>query len=244
MSPRKKSSPAKQTTPSKKVPRKKSVAEKTSPSNSASDPPHFLLDVRREFANVRIFTARRWPRVERPEYADLYCPKCGSLDALEALNRGVSKDIVIRGDVDWASTSDGATIVSDKTRKVLSKAAPDELRFFPLRDRKHFVLWVTQVIEIPPGETFIGKNRKVAVIYSTRSRCSAWGRLVDSYHRPAEYDYSKVPNLVGHFLPNAESPARFALIVHSHVGEKLQAAGITSWRRLELESFRRTGRLK
>lgn len=221
----------------KQTPPRKVAAEPASLPSRAAGRRHFWLGVQREFENVRVFTARRWPRVVRPEYADLYCPHCGSLDGWQALSRGVSDNVLIRNEVDWATSSDGATIVSDRTRQVLEQAASGELRFFPLQDGKHFVLWVTNVIEIPPGEKYLGRNARVAVIYSTKGRCSECGRLLDSYVRPAEYDYAGVANLVGLKIPNVESPARFALIVHDHLGDEMTAHGIKGWRKHPIDQI-------
>ena len=77
----------------------------------------------------------------RRVYSDLVCAKCGKLDEVAAINRGLDPDIKIRSKRDYIGTTDGFELVTRRAREAFGEEGIKGLRFIQLSDGNHSVLW-------------------------------------------------------------------------------------------------------
>lgn len=142
---------------------------------------------------ISVFTHRHPPRegpfVLRPEFADLACRRCGRIDLLAALRRGVPGDVVgPRKRPDAFNTDDHVLVVSARSVAVLDGVAPGKVLAFPLPgDPDYTVIYPTEIFRPPadarrytpvepavPGEPFQVRGRA----------CKKCGRLESTTFRP------------------------------------------------------------
>src|SRR5262249_43106502 len=74
-------------------------------------------------------------------YSDLVCAKCGKLDEVAAINRGIDPDVTIRSKRDFIGTSDGFKVVTSRAIEAFREDKIKGLRFIQLSDGNHSVLW-------------------------------------------------------------------------------------------------------
>jgi hypothetical protein len=79
-----------------------------------------------------------WPR---QFYADLVCSACGKLDEVAAINRGIDPSVTIKSKRDFIGMTDGLISVSKRAKEVFIGEGVKGLRFIPLPDEKHWVVW-------------------------------------------------------------------------------------------------------
>ena len=80
-------------------------------------------------------------RRPKPIYSDLVCSKCGKLDEVAAINRGLDRDITIRSKRDYIGTTDGFEVVTRRAMEAFMEDGIKGLRFIQLSDGNHSVLW-------------------------------------------------------------------------------------------------------
>ena len=80
-------------------------------------------------------------RLPKPIYSDLVCSKCGKLDEVAAINRGLDPDIKIRSKRDYIATTDGFRVIARRAREAFIEEGIKGLRFIQLSDGNHSVLW-------------------------------------------------------------------------------------------------------
>jgi len=80
-------------------------------------------------------------RRPKPIYSDLVCAKCGKLDEVGAINRGVDPDTTIRSKREYIGTTDGFKVVTSRAREAFTEEGIKGLRFIQLSDGNHSVLW-------------------------------------------------------------------------------------------------------
>src|SRR5215813_9853129 len=80
-------------------------------------------------------------RRPKPIYSDLVCAKCGKLDEVAAINRGIDPSVTIKSKRDFIEMSDGIMTVSLHAKEVIIGEGVKGLRFIPLPDQKHWVPW-------------------------------------------------------------------------------------------------------
>jgi len=74
-------------------------------------------------------------------YSDLVCAKCGKLDEVAAIYRGVDPNLTIRSKCDYIATTDGFEVVTRRAMEAFLEDGIKGLRFIHLSDGNHSVLW-------------------------------------------------------------------------------------------------------
>jgi len=80
-------------------------------------------------------------RRPKPIYSDLVCAKCGKLDEVAAINRGIDPSITIRSKRDFIGTTDGFKVVTSRAMEAFREVGIKGLRFIQLPDGNHSLLW-------------------------------------------------------------------------------------------------------
>jgi hypothetical protein len=108
-------------------------------------------------------------------YSDLVCAKCGKLDEVAAINRGIDPNITIRSKRDFIGTTDGFKVVTRRAMEAFGEDGIKGLRFIQLSDGNHSVLW---------PEVRVPTDLSKAGFEFEGPRCARCGRYRGAYVGP------------------------------------------------------------
>lgn len=89
----------------------------------------------------------------RPEYKDLACSKCGKLDELEAIERGISPDTTLRTSSDYLMTDDGFVCVSEALRETLTSSGVSNITYLTIAGKTDYFIALPSVVSATDKET-------------------------------------------------------------------------------------------
>jgi len=70
----------------------------------------------------------------RDPYLELQCTKCGKVDELTAVERGLDENVTITSKSDYLISDDGFICVSDRFRSLLAEECISNVTFIPITD--------------------------------------------------------------------------------------------------------------
>jgi hypothetical protein len=167
--------------------------------------PHKLSagDVRKNDFLFRHFDDRIGKLCVRPRYADLVCRRCGKLDEIQALARGIEEDLEFPESRDFFHSQDHILIVRNDVRVLLLGLASFEVEYFPIPE-------YPELYAITP-RTLVAPDQDSDAFRTIGSSCPACRRATEVVWGPGVPSIPEGPRILAFHLESrlGISPAWF-----------------------------------
>ncbi len=169
----------------------------------------------------------------RDEYQKLMCPKCGRIDELKALRRGVSTSVQLpKNAPDIFTSDDWLHVVSTRAKDTLDGVRGVKMKCFPIPDSDHWVLWPSKLFYAPGKSDFRpagGIPVDSPAIKIRKPPCKTCGRLREVTWTSDDFIVPSPITLAGVYLDRARVVS-IGVVISATVKQTLESAKITGWR--------------
>jgi hypothetical protein len=170
-------------------------------------------------------------------YRDLACKRCGKLDELAALRRGVDPSVQVPDGPDMWVSSEWLRVVSVPFLECLLSVPGVDLEVFRIPSTDRFRIIYPRKLFLPDGPLPLSSpiTRQTTPFQMTRGPCKVCGRVSEISIREELYPISPDTVLAG-MKGEYRCCSTLAIIVSGAVVEALRKGNFSGWRARKLES--------